>query len=83
MHIKKIIQEIHQLPLQKKFYVMEQTLKSIKNEELKSHTELAIDETDDDHDDDKEISLSNYIISEKSLSNDWISKEDNRWDKLL
>ena len=36
MQIKTIIQEIQRLPLDKRFFVIEQTLKSIKNEELKT-----------------------------------------------
>ncbi len=34
MQAKAIIQEIERLPLSKKFWIMEQTLKSIKKEEL-------------------------------------------------
>ncbi|MEY3418048.1 MAG: hypothetical protein RL060_2160 [Bacteroidota bacterium] len=38
MQIKTIIQEIHRLPLDKRFFVIEHTLKSIKNEELKNQS---------------------------------------------
>jgi hypothetical protein len=38
MQIKTIIQEIHRLPLDKRFFVIEQALKSIKNEELKNQS---------------------------------------------
>ena len=34
MEVKTIVQEIQRLPLIKRFWVMEQTLKSIKNDEL-------------------------------------------------
>jgi len=40
MQIKSIIQEIQQLPLDEKFVVIEQTLKSIKKEELKKYQKL-------------------------------------------
>lgn len=76
MEAKNIIKEIRRLPLTKRFWIMEQTLKSIKKEELS----LQIDA---DFDDEKEISLSTLLVSEKSLAKDWLSTEDNRWDKIL
>ncbi|MBS1736723.1 MAG: hypothetical protein JSS98_09015 [Bacteroidetes bacterium] len=76
MEVKAIVQEIQRLPLTKKFWVMEQTLKSIKNEEL-SHI------VDADFDNEKELSFSTLSVSEKSLAKDWLSTEDNRWDKIL
>lgn len=71
MQTSQIIQEIQRLPLSKRFYIMEQTLKSIKKEELSYHA-------DDDFDDRAELS-----VSEKSLAKDWLSKEDDQWDKIL
>lgn len=40
MLAKTIIQEIERLPLSKRFWVIEQTLKSIKKEELKLESKL-------------------------------------------
>jgi hypothetical protein len=76
MEVKIIVQEIRRLPLTKRFWVMEQILKSIKNEEL-SH------QVDTDFDDEKDLSFSALSVSEKSLAKDWLSTEDNRWDKIL
>jgi|GEM_PF-1416878 Cdc6-like AAA superfamily ATPase len=83
MEVTMIIHEIQQLPLSKKFFVMEQTLKSIKNEELKHQAEIAADEPYDAYAGDKELTDFSYLVSEKSLAGDWLSEEDNRWDKLL
>lgn len=76
MEIKSIVQEINGLPLTKRFWVMEQTLKSIKNEELSQKIIT-------DFDDEKIMSLYAPTVSEKSLAKDWLSAEDNRWDKIL
>lgn len=76
MEVKTIVQEIQRLPLTKRFWVMEQTLKSIKNEEL-SH------QVDADFDDEKDLSFYTLSVNEKSLAKDWLSTEDNRWDKIL
>lgn len=83
MQVKTIIQEIQRLPLSKRFFVMEQTLKSIKNEELKLQSEKAVDTPYDDYVSDKELTAMSYLVSEKSLTKDWLSEEDNRWDKIL
>ena len=68
MELQTIIAEINLLPLHKKFFVMEQTLQAIKKEELKGQNE-------DD--------LFLASVSEKSLAQDWLSEEDNRWDNIL
>ena len=83
MEVKTIVREIQQLPLSKKFFVMEETLKSIKNEELKHQPEIAADDRYDNYAGDEEPTDFSYLVSEKSLANDWLSEEDNRWDKLL
>jgi hypothetical protein len=83
MEVEMIIREIQQLPLSKKLIVMKQTLKSIKKEELKHKTEIEVDELYDEYTGDKEIIDSSYLVSEKSLADDWLSEEDDRWDKLL
>lgn len=76
MEMKSIVQEINRLPLTKRFWVMEQTLKSIKREELNLKVNA-------DFDDEKDLSFSALTVSEKSLAKDWLSAEDNRWDKIL
>jgi len=73
MQVKSLMKEIKHLPLAKRFFILEQTLKSIKEEELKQRDNL-LEEADG--------SIS-YSASEKSLSKDWLSKEDSRWDELL
>lgn len=80
MQVKSIIQEIQQLPLDKRFYIMEQTLKSIKDEELKYQT---TNELYNEVAEDKELNFPAHKVSEKSLATDWLSEEDKRWDNLL
>jgi hypothetical protein len=70
MELQTIIAEINLLPLRKKFFVIEQTLKAIKKEEFKGQPE-----NDDD--------LLLVRVNEKSLAQDWLSEEDNRWDNIL
>ncbi|HPN69481.1 MAG TPA: hypothetical protein PLZ32_08175 [Saprospiraceae bacterium] len=76
MELNNLVQEIKRLPLAKRFFVIEQTLKSIKNEELSQHI-------DDDFENETDLSNSTFSLSEKSLATDWLSTEDNRWDKIL
>ena len=76
MEVETLVQEINRLPLAKRFFVIEQTLKSIKNEEL-SH------QLDDDSDHEKDLTFSTLSVNEKSLGKDWLSTEDSRWDKIL
>jgi hypothetical protein len=76
MEVKTIVQEIQRLPLSKKFFVMEQTLKAIKKEELNLKTEV-------DFEEDKKLTFENLSVNEKSLAKDWLSEEDSRWDELL
>jgi len=83
MEVEMIVREIKQLPLSKKLFVMKQTLKSIKNDELKHKTEIEVDELYDDYISDKEPIDCSHLVNEKSLADDWLSEEDDRWDKLL
>jgi len=76
MQVKDIIQVIEQLPLDKRFFVVEQTLKSIKKEELKNKSNISNHNIE-------EKSGAFIAVSEKSLAKDWLSKEDSRWDNLL
>ncbi|MBX3163689.1 MAG: hypothetical protein KF900_04365 [Bacteroidetes bacterium] len=71
MEVKTIVKEIQRLPLSKRFFVLEQVVKSIKKEELKQTN------WDDDHADFL------HAVSETSLAKEWLSEEDNRWDEVL
>ena len=83
MLAKTIIQEIERLPLSKRFWVVEQALKSIKKEELKHQMESATNSLYNDYSNEKDTTAFSHLVSEKSLAKDWLSEEDNRWDKLL
>lgn len=83
MEVKTLVKEIQRLPLSKRFFVMEQTLKSIKKEELNQQIEKTVELLYDDYANDKELTAMSYLVSEKSLAKDWLSEEDNRWDKIL
>ena len=50
-----IMQEIQRLPLDKKFFVLEQTLKAIKNEDISHQMTFAANELYDDYKNDKEL----------------------------
>ena len=50
-----LIKEIQRLPLTKRFYVVEETIKSIKKEEMGHQMELAANELYDDYVNDKEL----------------------------
>jgi hypothetical protein len=50
-----LMQEIQKLPLNKRFYVVEETIKSIKKEELHHQMELAAHELYEDYANDKEL----------------------------
>lgn len=52
-----IIQEIQRLPLIKKFYVVEETIRSIKKEELNHRMEFAVNELYNDYLNDKELTV--------------------------
>ncbi|HMS30752.1 MAG TPA: hypothetical protein PKD32_12940, partial [Saprospiraceae bacterium] len=50
-----LIQEIQRLPLNKRFYVVEETIKSIKKEEMQHQMQLAAQELYEDYVNDKEL----------------------------
>lgn len=79
MLVKSIIREIQLLPLNERFMVVEQTLKSIKKEEFKNIKE----EKDLKKNDDKFSDLSSVNTNNFSLAKEWLSDEDKRWDNLL
>jgi hypothetical protein len=55
MQALEIIQEIQRLPLTKRFYVVEETIKSIKKEEMSHQMELAANELYNDYATDKNL----------------------------
>lgn len=55
METKDLILEIQRLSLSKRFYVMEETIKSIKNEEMGKQMELAANELYNDYANDKDL----------------------------
>lgn len=55
MQTVDIMHEIERLPLTKKFYVVEETLKSIKKEELNHQLEFAVNELYVDYLNDKDL----------------------------
>ncbi|MBX9785517.1 MAG: hypothetical protein K2X48_19720 [Chitinophagaceae bacterium] len=55
MQALEIIQEIQRLPITKRFYVVEETIKSIKKEEMSHQMELAANELYNDYATDKNL----------------------------
>jgi hypothetical protein len=55
MQTAQLMQEIFKLPLDKKFFVMEQTLKSIKSEEGNKHLAVAAEIIYDEYMNDKKL----------------------------
>jgi hypothetical protein len=55
MQALDIIQEIQRLPLNKRFFVVEETIKSIKKEEMGNQMELAANELYNDYATDKNL----------------------------
>jgi hypothetical protein len=56
MQTVDLIKEIQRLPLSQRFYVVEEIIKSIKNEEMKNQMEFAANELYVDYLTDKELS---------------------------
>ena len=61
----QIIKEIKSLPLSKRFYIVEETIKSIKNEEVSQQMELAVNELYNDYNTDKELTAFTSIDLEQ------------------
>ena len=55
MQTAQLMQEIFKLPLDKRFFVVEQTLKSIKSEEGNRHLAVAVEIMYEDYMTDKEL----------------------------
>ena len=60
-----LIEEIQRLPLSQKFYVVEETLKSIKKEEMQHLMEFAANELYEDYVNDKELTVFTSIDFDK------------------
>ncbi|HRK60544.1 MAG TPA: hypothetical protein PLI74_12930 [Candidatus Kapabacteria bacterium] len=65
MQTIELIEEIQRLPLSQKFYVVEETLKSIKKEEMQHLMELAANELYEDYVNDKELTVFTSIDFDK------------------
>ena len=61
----QIIKEIKRLPLSKRFYIVEETIKSIKNEEVSQQMELAVNELYNYYNTDKELTAFTSIDLEQ------------------
>lgn len=81
MEIDTIISQIRDLPLDERFLIMEKTLESIKNEELKIERGSLEKEPPTNYAINKRFK--DFSVNEKSLAEDWLSEEDKRWDNLL
>jgi hypothetical protein len=57
MQTLDIMQEINQLPLDKKFWVIEETLKAIKREEIKHQMELGVNTLFEEYETNKELTI--------------------------
>ena len=55
METKDLLQEIQRLPLTKRIYVVEETIKSIKKEEMSYQMEMAVKELYNDYLNDMEL----------------------------
>lgn len=81
MEINNIIREIKELPLEERFFIVEQALESIKKEEL-NHKKKSV-KNDYPTDYSKSNRFKDFSVNEESLAEDWLSEEDKRWDNLL
>lgn len=79
MLVKSIIREIQLLPLSQRFIIVEQTLKSIKKEELNNSKNVISSKNIEE----KKFDKTSVFINNLSLSKEWLSEEDKRWDDLL
>ncbi|MBL0052951.1 MAG: hypothetical protein IPP29_16270 [Bacteroidetes bacterium] len=65
MEANTIIQEIKKLSIIKPFYILEETLKSIKNDELNNHLELAAESMVSEYTHNKELTAFTALDLEK------------------
>ena len=61
MHTFEIIQEIENLSLIKKFHIVEETLKSIKKEELNQQMKIAAEELYEEYTNDNNLTIFNSL----------------------
>ena len=66
-----LIQEIQRLPLTQRFYVVEETIKSIKKEEMGHQMELAANELYDDYVNNKELTAFTSLDFEDFYETKW------------
>jgi hypothetical protein len=81
MQIIDSIREIQRLLLTKRFYVVEETIKSIKREEMNHQIEMAVTELYNDYGNDKELTAFTSLDLEKfyetgKVITDRIPRED-------
>ena len=65
MHTIDLIREIQRLPISKRLYVVEETIKSIKKEEMQHQMELAANDLYNDYVNDKELTAFTSLDLEK------------------
>jgi hypothetical protein len=71
MQTKELIKEIQQLPLDQKFFVVEETIKSIKKEEMSNQMELAAIELYDDYVNEHELTAFTLLDFENFYETKW------------
>jgi hypothetical protein len=81
MKFSTIVHEVNRLPLSERISLIEQTLKTIKHENIQPIGNLKKSAT-------KKTARSeavdkDYLINLPSLAEAWLSKEDDRWDQYL
>ena len=57
MQTENLLQEIQQLSLDKKFYLVEEIIKFIKKEELNNQMDMAVNDLYEDYTNDKELTV--------------------------
>ena len=71
MVTKDLLQEIQRLPLTKRIYLVEETIKSIKKEEMSNQMEMAANELYDDYLKDKELTAFTSIDLDNFYETKW------------
>ncbi len=62
---------------------MEETLASIKQEDLLLSEKILAKNKNEEADSVAEDDKNYFLLNEPSLASEWLSDEDNRWDKLI
>ena len=71
MQTTDIMHEIQRLSLDKKFYVVEETLKSIRKDEMNHQMEIAVEELYNDYNNDKELTAFTALDLEHFYETKW------------